>query len=159
MSTSVLRRMRWWDVAAVARLERELFPYDAWSEEMFWSELGQSDTRHYVVSETAAAIVGYAGLMAVGDTADVQTVAVAASEQGRGTGRLLLRELLAEADRRACSTVMLEVRADATVAQRLYESEGFVRLAQRRGYYPDGSDALVLRRRASAPAAAAGGHR
>ncbi|MFI6410502.1 GNAT family N-acetyltransferase [Streptomyces sp. NPDC050585] len=47
--------MRWWDIAPVLELERELFPDDAWSEGMFWSELaharGPRSTRRYIVAE------------------------------------------------------------------------------------------------------------
>ncbi|MEU4736246.1 ribosomal-protein-alanine N-acetyltransferase RimI, partial [Streptomyces fradiae] len=50
--------MRWWDIAPVLELERELFPEDAWSEGMFWSELaharGPRSTRRYVVAEVPA---------------------------------------------------------------------------------------------------------
>ncbi|MCZ9343773.1 ribosomal-protein-alanine N-acetyltransferase RimI, partial [Streptomyces sp. TRM76130] len=34
--------MRWWDIDAVLLLERELFPEDAWSRGMFWSELAHA---------------------------------------------------------------------------------------------------------------------
>lgn len=40
--TAVLREMRWWDIDAVLDLERALFPDDAWSRGMFWSELAHS---------------------------------------------------------------------------------------------------------------------
>ncbi|MEU5209663.1 GNAT family N-acetyltransferase [Streptomyces sp. NPDC020742] len=47
--------MRWWDIAPVLELERALFPEDAWSPGMFWSELaharGPRATRRYLVAE------------------------------------------------------------------------------------------------------------
>lgn len=53
--TAVLREMRWWDIGPVLELEHELFPEDAWSAGMFWSELaharGPHATRRYVVAE------------------------------------------------------------------------------------------------------------
>jgi ribosomal-protein-alanine N-acetyltransferase len=140
--------MRWWDVADVHRIEVDLFP-DPWSVETLWSELARvPDSRHYVVAEADGAVVGYAGLLATGHQADVQTLAVAKGRQGSGLGRVLLDELLAEAARRDASEVLLEVRADNTAAQALYAGAGFERIAVRRGYYrPGGTDALVLRRR------------
>ncbi|WP_435798248.1 GNAT family N-acetyltransferase [Streptomyces decoyicus] len=55
---AVLREMRWWDIAPVLDLERELFPEDAWSPGMFWSELaharGPHATRRYLVAELEA---------------------------------------------------------------------------------------------------------
>jgi ribosomal-protein-alanine N-acetyltransferase len=153
-----LRRMRWWDIPAALDIERSLFP-DPWTEPTFWSELaGVPETRHYVVAESRSAVVGYAGLFATRHEADVQTVAVATDQQGRGIGAVLVRELLDEARRRGVGEVLLEVRADNESAQRLYERFGFERIAVRRGYYQPGPvDAVVMRRRSStAPAIGSG---
>jgi [ribosomal protein S18]-alanine N-acetyltransferase len=146
-SGTQIRRMRWWDLDAVLPLEAALFPGDPWSEGVFWSELaGWPATRHYVVAERDDAIVGYAGLAVTGD-ADVQTLAVAQKEQGRGTGRRLLDDLLAEAGRRHAPAVLLEVREDNAPARALYASAGFVEIARRRGYYDAGRvDGVVMRR-------------
>ncbi|HEX4659528.1 MAG TPA: GNAT family N-acetyltransferase, partial [Streptosporangiaceae bacterium] len=71
----------------------------------------------------------------------------AADRWGRGTGSALLEELLAEAARRGCTEVFLEVRTDNMRAQRLYRRYGFVEIGIRKGYYqPSGADALVMRR-------------
>jgi ribosomal-protein-alanine N-acetyltransferase len=139
--------MRWWDVARVADLERTLFAPTAWTPETFWSELAAPD-RWYVVLEDGPELLGYAGLMVGGAEADVQTIAVAPSAQGRGLGRVLLDALVAEAARRGATTLLLEVRADNTSAIRLYAGRGFERIALRRGYYqPGDADALVMRLR------------
>ena len=140
--------MRWWDLEAVHAVEAALFP-DPWSVETFWSELAHvPETRHYVVAEDAGEVVGYAGLVATGHQADVQTLAVRAGHQGRGLGGELLRALLDEARRRGAGEVLLEVRAENAAAQQLYARHGFERIGVRRGYYrPGGTDAHVLRLR------------
>lgn len=85
---AVLREMRWWDLESVLALEHVLFPEDAWSAGMFWSELaharGPQATRRYVVAEADGKIVGYAGLAAAGGLGDVQTIAVARDQWGTG---------------------------------------------------------------------------
>jgi len=139
--------MCWWHVDLVMPIERLLFQPDPWSARLFWSELGQLDTRHYVVALTGADVVGYAGLCDYPDEAFVQTMAVAPAVQGQGVGALLLTELLEEADRRRQRVVSLEVRADNAPARRLYARYGFAQSGLRRGYYPGGVDALVLTRR------------
>ncbi len=148
-----LARMRWWHVAQVLPLESALFGEEPWTERTFWSELGQVDTRHYVVALEDDRPVGYAGLCDYPDEAWVQTMAVAPTHQRHGLGDRLLRALLAEAARRGQRTVALEVRADNGPAQRLYARHGFTRTGVRRGYYqPSGTDAWVLTRRdATAP--------
>ncbi|WP_328749745.1 GNAT family N-acetyltransferase [Streptomyces sp. NBC_00285] len=162
----VLREMRWWDIDPVLELEKNLFPEDAWSRGMFWSELahsrGPTATRRYVVAEAGERLVGYAGLAlagtaADGDTgngsdagpgagADVQTIAVARDHWGTGLGSVLLTELLRAATAFECAEVMLECRIDNIRAQKLYERFGFEAIGFRRGYYQPGNvDALVMR--------------
>lgn len=139
-----LQRFRWWHVDEVLPIERVLFAPEPWTAHHFWSELGQVDTRHYVVAVEADGVVGYAGLCNYPDEAFVQTLGVAPSYQGRGLGSVLLEELLHEADRRRQHRVLLEVRADNEPAQRLYARHGFRSVGVRRGYYPGGIDAVVM---------------
>jgi ribosomal-protein-alanine N-acetyltransferase len=148
--TAQLREMRWWDIDRVLGLEKDLFPEDAWSRGMFWSELaharGPASTRCYLVAEEDDRIVGYAGLAASGDQGDVQTIAVARELQGTGLGGRMLTELLKAATAFECAEVMLECRVDNVRAQKLYERFGFAPIGFRRGYYQPGNvDALVMR--------------
>jgi len=151
---AVLRPMTSGDLPAVLELERELFGAEAWSREMLEGELAEVPaTRYYLVAVAppggagaADRVVGYAGLLAAGAQADVLTLAVATLWQRRGTGTALLESLLAEAGRRSCREVFLEVRTDNEAAQRLYRRHGFAVIGVRRGYYqPSGTDALVMR--------------
>ena len=91
-------------------------------------------------------LVGYAGLLSPGGgQADVLTMAVARDRWGQRVGARLLDALVAEAARRGCTDVFLEVRVDNDRAQRLYRSRGFAEIGIRRGYYqPSGTDALVM---------------
>ncbi|WP_406725976.1 ribosomal protein S18-alanine N-acetyltransferase [Streptomyces sp. GD-15H] len=160
----VLREMRWWDIEPVLQVERDLFPEDAWSRGMFWSELaharGPAATRRYVVAEEGDRLVGYAGLTAAGappdgdgasggdatGVADVQTIAVTRDHWGTGLGSRLLTELLRAATAFECAEVFLECRIDNVRAQKLYERFGFETIGVRKGYYQPGNvDALVMR--------------
>jgi len=142
-----LRPMRWWDVAAAADLDAEVFGPTAWSAETFWSELAHPENRCYTTACTSGdLVVGYAGVMVNGAEADVQTLAVAPSAQGAGLGRRLLEVLLGQAAERGARRLMLEVRADNEAAVGLYRRLGFEQLAVRRGYYAPGVDALIMRK-------------
>ncbi|EST29830.1 hypothetical protein N566_21815 [Streptomycetaceae bacterium MP113-05] len=155
-----LREMRWWDIDAVLGVEQVLFPQDAWSAGMFWSELararGPRATRRYLVAAALdGSLAGYGGLAAVDGVGDIQTVGVLPGHEGTGLGSRLLTALLAAAESEfACHQVLLEVRVDNPRAQRLYERFGFETIGVRRGYYQPGNvDAYVMRRhRRSAPA-------
>jgi ribosomal-protein-alanine N-acetyltransferase len=141
-----VRPMRWPDIERVHRIELECFPDTAWSKEAFWAELARSPhTRAYWVAEHGDELVGYVGLMAVPPDADIQTLAVDGSHRRRGVGSRLLAAAVAEAEHRGCGSLMLEVAASNTAAQRLYERRGFEPLARRSSYYGPGRDALVMR--------------
>lgn len=72
-------------------------------------------------------------------------MAVAETAWGRGIGRALLTELLAQAEARGVTHMFLEVRSDNPRAQDLYTRFGFEAIGVRRGYY-NGADAIVMRR-------------
>jgi len=133
------------DVIAVSVLEQRLFPVDAWPLQMFYDELSQPETRQYLVAESSAGIVGYAGLMCIEPIADVQTIAVVPEYEGRGIGTTLLTRLIEEARRRHAADLLLEVRADNPRAQQLYRRFGFEQIHVRPRYYRDGVDALIMR--------------
>lgn len=141
---AALEPLRWWQIPEIARLEQQLFVSDSpWTEAMLWSELAAGWYYRIARGENDV-ILGYAGLATSSDEAEVQTIGVHPAAQGRGIGRLLLRDLLREA---ASRTVFLEVRTDNTAAIALYESEGFERVGLRRRYYqPSGADAYTMRR-------------
>ncbi|MCU1588163.1 MAG: alanine acetyltransferase [Frankiales bacterium] len=140
----MIERFRWWHIDEVLPIEQDLFPPEPWSAGQFWTELGQTETRHYVVALDADRVVGYAGLCDYPDEAFVQTMAVARDQQGKGIGVALLEDLLAEAGRRRHTRVLLEVRVDNEPAQRLYARYGFRKESVRKAYYPGGIDALVM---------------
>jgi ribosomal-protein-alanine N-acetyltransferase len=146
-----LRPMTAADLADVLDLERELFPDDPWSPEMFTEEIVQPSTvRMYLVaSDHTRRLAGYAGMMFVpgGSQADVLTIAVHPDCWDRGIGSLLLETLIDEARRRGCAEVFLEVREDNPRAQGLYRRRGFEGIGVRRGYYqPSGVNAIVMRK-------------
>ena len=144
-----LRPMARADLPDVARVEIALFGEDAWSADMLASELaGEPSGRYYLVAEENGLLTGYAGLLAPGGgQADVLTLAVVEERWGEGIGAALLEGLLAEAGRRGCTEVFLEVRVDNDRAQRVYRRHGCADSGLRRGcYQPAGVDALVMRR-------------
>ncbi len=93
------------------------------------------------------------------DEAEVLTLAVVPSAQGRGLGRRLLQAALDGAAALGAATMFLEVSPDNGRALALYAHAGFVRIGRRPHYYRDGGDALVLRCTLKPGAAAAGASR
>ena len=134
------------DLPTLFSIEAELYPIDAWSLDIFDSEFdGIPDTRYYVVAESDE-IIGYAGLFSplAGEVADIQTMTVVKSEQGKGIGKALLKLLVIEALRREAPDVLLEVREDNASAIGLYQSAGFEEISRRKNYYAPGIHAIIM---------------
>ena len=131
------------DLDAVMAIEKASFAYP-WSPRFFLQELQVECARSFL-AEVNGRIVGYILFWLLVDAIDIHNVAVHSEFRRRGIGRLLLDKVILEARRRGSTRVTLEVRRSNVVAQRLYESIGFVTIGIRKGYYSDdGEDALAM---------------
>ena len=72
------------------------------------------------------------------------SIVISSTIQGRGLGALLLAKCEAEAKRRGCTRVSLEVRADNRPAIALYLKHGYEIIDSLPGYYHDGSNGLKM---------------
>jgi ribosomal-protein-alanine N-acetyltransferase len=141
-----LRTMTAADVDALMPFEHIMFGTESWSRSAYLEEINDKELRYYVVAEADGQLLGDAGLLTVDETAQIVTVGVLPQARRQGIGRLLVRELVAEARRRDAEEVLLEVRVDNDAAKKLYESEGFSEIGRRPGYYDHGRvDAVVMR--------------
>lgn len=135
------------DLPVIAEIERETFA-DPWSRGAFAGMLGQRGV-YFAVARPApgAAPVGYVVAIHAGGEGEIANLAVTQASRGCGVGTALVEASLAEARRRQCGTLFLEVRESNAPARRLYARHGFEEVGRRRGYYRHPTeDALVLRR-------------
>jgi [ribosomal protein S18]-alanine N-acetyltransferase len=135
------------DAADLARLHAASFNR-GWSEQEFEQLL----TDRNVIGERAAsgrASVGFILSRLAADEAEILSVAVARSWQGRGLARRMLDLHLRRLAGLGLRAVFLEVEENNTPARRLYDRAGFREVGRRPGYYATGAGpaaALVLRR-------------
>ena len=143
LDTSIVP-MRRKHVRDVLSIERRVYPRP-WSAALFFSEISQRKTRHYVVALVRKEVAGYGGLMVHEDEGHITTIAVAPELQHAGIGTRLMLDLMEEARNRSARTVALEVRVANWPAQRLYSWFGFRPVGVRKNYYAEtGEDALVM---------------
>lgn len=136
------------DLDAIWAIESAVFGGEAWSREMMREELTADHRAYLALVDGRGAILGYGGLLAVGEEGDIQTIALDPAARGSGQGRRLMNALLDAAATRGVSEVFLEVRADNPVARSLYTSLGFEEIGVRPRYYqPDDVDAVVMKLR------------
>jgi ribosomal-protein-alanine N-acetyltransferase len=126
-----------------------------WSEKTFISCIGGRyfgdmfngyDQQSHVQADTAIGF--YIGEYVAGE-ATLMDICVLPSEQGKGFGKILFTQYLAQAKKRGATKVFLEVRAKNIAAQMLYMNAGFIEIDRRTGYYPSSSgfgyeDAIVM---------------
>ncbi len=130
------------DVPAISAVEEAAFPCP-WPERAFYGEL-ENDLATLKVLTSGAKVVGYYDLWTCADEAHLLNVAVAQAERRRGYGALMIKDVIAEAARRGCRRIILEVRPGNRTAIKLYEKFGFKCVARRPRYYADGEDADVM---------------
>jgi ribosomal-protein-alanine N-acetyltransferase len=136
--------MRRRHLPAVLRIEGKVYPRP-WSAGLFLSELAQKNSRAYFVARNQGRVVGYAGVMILGDEGHVTNIAVDPGYHRHKIGtRLLIALVDASRDRRVRS-MTLEVRRANLGAQEMYKKFGFETVGVRRGYYVEtGEDAYIM---------------
>lgn len=76
--------------------------------------------------------------------ADIEGIVVKKEYRNKGVGALLISELEKKLKEKNKEKIFLEVRKSNLVAQKLYEKMGFTIISQRKGYYCDNEDAVVM---------------
>ncbi|MCU7883219.1 MAG: ribosomal protein S18-alanine N-acetyltransferase [Candidatus Thiodiazotropha sp. (ex Lucinoma annulata)] len=93
-------------------------------------------------------VIGYGVMSVVIDESHILNICIHPKWQGQGLGYKLTQRLLKIARQHGAETVFLEVRASNQIAFKLYEKIGFVKIGQRKNYYPAADrkreDALVM---------------
>lgn len=129
------------DLDQVWELEQRTYP-QPWSRPVFEEELS-APGRTYLVATCGDSIIGYAGLMVVGDDAHVTTLVVDPESRGRRIGTRLLLLLIEAGLGAGAHNLTLEVRVSNAAAQALYRRFGLAPVGVRKNYYLD-EDALVM---------------
>ena len=143
-----IRPMTTADLPAVLEIEKALFPIDAWTDALFLDELAEvSISRDVSVAILDSELVGYASFRYVGKQGDVNTVAVAGGQQGKGIGTALMDWLESQAALRNVREIFLEVRSDNEAAIKMYDARGYERIDIRRNYYGNTIDANIMRKK------------
>jgi len=139
--------MRAGDLPAVVMIERTSFT-SPWTSEMLAAEMDAEFGWSTVATDARGDVAGFLMGRRYPDMWHVLDLAVSVAHRRQGVARGLVREFLQAADG-AGRPVLLEARENNAGAVALYESEGFVALSVRKGYYGDtGENALVMVREA-----------
>ncbi len=142
MSAGNIRKAGPLHAAALSAIHERAFPPDeAWDERIIAGQLSQPGVFGLVDTEGGMLLARVAA-----DEAEILTIAVVPERRQRGVGAGLMAAAATEAARRGAKALFLEVSTRNPAARGLYQRLGFVQVGSRRGYYADGTDALVLRK-------------
>lgn len=128
------------DVPAAAAMEAAHQP-TPWSERILTDELTAPGRIYLAAGEPE--LVGFGGIMVVGEEAHVTNLFVLPEARGRGVGRRVLVALIEAGVEAGARHLTLEVRVDNHAARSLYSAVGLAPVGVRPGYY-GGEDALIM---------------
>ncbi len=129
------------DPPAMAAIHAAAFPAgEAWSATIFAGHLSMPGVFGFLTEEGGLILA-----RAAADEAEILTLAVVPEARRAGVGRALLERARSAAAAAGAEAMFLEVSAGNLAARGLYDAAGFETVGRRRRYYPDGSDALVMR--------------
>lgn len=126
------RYMQKQDLLAVEAIEVAVFSRP-WSKQAFLQAM-QQDTL-FIVAIEQNIVVGYCGMYCSFEEGEITNVAVLPQKHHQGIGRSMMKYLLAEAQRRGISRIILEVRISNQNAIDLYKSLGFENCGIRKSFY------------------------
>lgn len=120
-----------------------------------WSLQGMKDVLKYnnnifIVArcKETGRVLGFAGIMVIVDEAELLNIAVSSEYRRYGIGQMLIDCMIDEAKQRKAERILLEVRKSNEMARHLYDKNGFVFLAERKGYYSNPKeDAVIMEKR------------
>ncbi len=132
-------------VDSVWEIEKALI-VSPWSKESI-QKLTTTDNAVAKVATIDGKVVGYYSFYQILDEADVNNIAVDSAWQNKGVGTALMSDMIEECKSRGIASITLEVGANNTVAQKLYEKAGFRQEGLRKKYYNNTEDAIIMWRR------------
>ena len=141
--SNIIEYMNSHDLPEVAALEKKVFS-EPWTLNGFQTALDLDYTLYLTVRSKNGTLLGYCGLQASFEEADITNVCVAPEFRRQGIAREMLTELMKRGRDRGIKNYTLEVRAGNKAALELYEQLGFASAGIRPGFYERPKEDAVI---------------
>ncbi len=143
-SELIISKIKAQDLAQIILIENASFS-TPWKESYFLAELSLENSKSLKASINTAngeKILGYIILRNFVNEIHILNLAVHPEYKRSGIASSLLEYTITK----LCNNlvIILEVRVSNLAAQKLYRKFAFFELQRRKGYYPDGEDAIVM---------------
>ncbi len=140
----MIRRLEKADISSIINLQASCGFTDGWNEQMLASAF---DNRFVAFGYYVEDILkGFIGIDTGIYEYEIESVLVDKEFRRQGIAKKLLNQALKLARENAIESVFLEVRKNNLPAIKLYCEAGFNQIGERKGYYPDGENAIILKK-------------
>ena len=116
---------------------------DFWNYNVFKEEL-QNPNSEYFVALLDESIVGFAGIWVSVDDIHITNIVTKKDMRNLGIGTKLLEHLIIVASQKNLFSLTLEVNEKNEPAIKLYEKHHFQKVGQRKNYYKQNENAIIM---------------
>ena len=116
---------------------------DFWNYYIFYEELQNSNSEYFVALENDE-IVGFSGIWIAVDDIHITNIVTKKCYRNRGIGTKLLEHLMLVSKQKKRCCLTLEVNETNSPAISLYEKHHFQKVGQRKNYYKQNENAIIM---------------
>ena len=140
----MIKRLEKADISSIINLQTNCDFTDGWNEQMLVSAF---DNRFVAFGFYVDNLLkGFIGIDTGLYEYEIESVLVDKECRRQGIAKKLLNQAIMLAKENAIESVFLEVRKNNLPAINLYCEAGFNQIGERKGYYPDGENAIILKK-------------
>ena len=140
----MIRKVTEHDLVMIHQTEGQLFGPDDSMDAIKRAIIERKDSLYFMDIE--GEMQGYIGVHVNAPTADIATLFTVPSYRRKGVATALLKHAMNILKNMNIERVILDVSTTNHAASQMYQKLGFTPVATRKKYYPDGSDARVLKK-------------
>jgi len=131
------------DYEVLLNLEQDCFVQEAWNLEQIKSHHQLQNSLLYFREDKSLEPIGYLIYLENSYEIEILRIGVVADFRRKGIANQLLDFL---ESLRKTKEILLEVKSENFAAIELYQKKGFINFAVRKRYYPDGTDAILMKK-------------
>lgn len=143
----IIRKANLDDVEAIVSLDQEVLQTN-WHEKLYAESIVLKDTQSLVLDHEGR-LIGFLIYRNIGGDFEIIQLALNKAYQRQGLASMMIDYMIQDAQSSHIEFIYLEVEMDNLPALNLYKKYGFEAIHQRKNYYGQGQNAIVMRKEMS----------
>ena len=143
----IIRKANLDDVEAIVSLDQEVLQTN-WHEKLYAESIVFKDTQSLVLDHEGR-LIGFLIYRNIGGDFEIIQLALNKAYQRQGLASMMIDYMIQDAQSSHIEFIYLEVEMDNLPALNLYKKYGFEAIHQRKNYYGQEQDAIVMRKEMS----------